>query len=608
MKKKIINILILLFAIWSVGVSQKQSTDSQLALQYYRNKEFRKAGDIYERLFAKTHSKIYFDYYLDCLKELEDYSKAEKVIKKQIRKQPEDLTHYVEYGILFRLQNEKDKAIAQFTKGMDKIGKNEMQIMNLANAFLAEREFGFAEQTYLKGRKKTVNKFYLQLARVYSYQHEYEKMTHEYINYLDENPSQIGRVEARLQSLVVNDIDDNLRKILKKNLLREIQKKPDKAVFPELLIWLYIQEKEFESALVQAKALDRRRNEEGRRLIELAKTAAKNGFYSTAISGFEYVIDLGKSKKFYFKARFGLLDALYKKAVSGDLGSKEEMLNLEANYQKAIDEFGKSKQTIQILKDLAHLQAFYLDKAEQAKELLENAIKLRGISQNMLAECKLELGDILLLQNQIWDATLIYAEVEQAFKHNPLGHEAKFRAAKLAYYNGDFLYAQAQLDILKASTSKLIANDALELSLLISDNTALDTSTTALKMFADTQLLVLQNKDSLAINKLDSILQFFAGHSLSDDIYFCKAKIMRKHRNFKEEVKYLTTLIENYGYDILADNATFRLAEIYQHEFDDKEKAMELYKKILIDFQGSILVTEARKRFRALRGDKLTQP
>lgn len=35
---------------------------------------------------------------------------------------------------------------------------------------------------------------------------------------------------------------------------------------------------------------------------------------------------------------------------------------------------------------------------------------------------------------------------------------------KLAYYRGDFKYAQGLLDVLKAATSELVANDAMQLS------------------------------------------------------------------------------------------------------------------------------------------------
>ena len=65
---------------------------------------------------------------------------------------------------------------------------------------------------------------------------------------------------------------------------------------------------------------------------------------------------------------------------------------------------------------------------------------------------------------------------------------------------------RGQLDILKAATSKLIANDAMELSLLISDNIEEDSLTTPLQMYARADLLEFRNLDNDALAVLDSVI------------------------------------------------------------------------------------------------------
>jgi len=57
--------------------------------------------------------------------------------------------------------------------------------------------------------------------------------------------------------------------------------------------------------------------------------------------------------------------------------------------------------------------------------------------------------------------------------------------------------------------------------------------------------------------------------------------------------------------DILADNATFQLADLYENILGDTTKAQELYEKVLLEYPGSLFVVEARKRFRRLRGDDI---
>jgi hypothetical protein len=142
-----------------------------------------------------------------------------------------------------------------------------------------------------------------------------------------------------------------------------------------------------------------------------------------------------------------------------------------------------------------------------------------------VAEAKISLGDIYLLKGEPWEATLLYSQVEKSHKETTTGHEAKLRNAKLNYYKGDFELAQAHLDILKLATSREIANDAMDLSLLITDNTGLDTSTVAMEAYASVELLVFQNKLTGALVELDNMLRKFPGHSLTDEIHFKKANI-----------------------------------------------------------------------------------
>ncbi len=592
-----------------------QQRDSQLALEYYKNKEFEKASVLYYKLFnsefVQSRAKIYFNYYIKCLIELEDFNTAEKTIKKQIKKYSSDLTYYVEWGCLYKLQNNPAKASEKYELAVKKIRPDQHQIIKLANAFISKREYEYAEKVYLKGRKMFSASggysFNFELATIYLYQRNYQKMIDEYLDLLNESENYLQSVQNRLQSAIYSDIDNSLTELLKNRLLKRIQSpySQNRTIFSELLIWLYIQERDFEQALFQAKALDKRNKEDGKRLIALARLAASNNYYNEAIEAYKYVIEKGHNSNFYFPAKNEYLNTLYKKVINTVKYTREDILELEKIYINTINELGERINTVFLLKDLAHIQAFYLDKKTEALNRLEKTLSIQGLKPKQIAECKMELGDILLLSGDVWEATLFYAQVEKANKDNPTGHQAKFKKAKLAYYTGNFEWAQAQLDILKASTSKLIANDAFELSLLINDNTALDTSETAMQMYARAELLIFQNKDSLALLTLDSILYGNIGfiHSLDDEILFLKAKVMQKKQDYYKATEFLQDIIDNYSYDILGDDALFNLAEIYEQKFNNTEKAKELYKNMLETYPGSIYTVESRKRYRKLRGD-----
>jgi tetratricopeptide (TPR) repeat protein len=226
-----------------------------------------------------------------------------------------------------------------------------------------------------------------------------------------------------------------------------------------------------------------------------------------------------------------------------------------------------------------------------------------GLTDMQRAEIKMSLADVLVLQDDIWQASLYYMQVDKDFKYEPIGHEAKFKNARIFYYDGDFVFAQSQLDVLKQSTSKLIANDAMKLSILITDNLGLDSNYTAMNLFAKADLLLEQHQYPAAFHLYDTILLAFPYHGLADEIYLRKAQAMQQQGKWEEAVQFLEKIVSDHGDDILADDAVFQLGEIYEKHLKNPEKAAEYYKKILFDFKGSLLTVEARKRFRALRGD-----
>ncbi len=587
-------------------LTAQEQTDSKLALRYYRDKEFDKAVELYQKLYAKSRSGFYFSYYVNCLVQLDRKEEAIKFVKKESKRNPKDLRFIVELGYLYKLINENDKAKQQYESAIKRVTLQQNQIINLANLFVAKREFEFAEKTYLHGRKalKGYYTFNYELATVYRYQRDFQKMIDEYLDLLLIHESYIQSVQNSLQATIYSEDETNLNTLLKSSLIRRIQKYPNKTIFSELLIWLYVQEKDFEKALFQTKALDKRNNEQGTRLLALGQLALSNKNYNVAVECYKYVVDLGKNKRNYITAKNRYLNALYKKIVENSDYTTQEIKELETNYIATIDELGKNKQTFDLLLDLAHIKAFYLNQEKEAVELLKEILFIPQLTKKQVSECKLELGDVLVFTNEPWEATLYYAQVEKSNANNPVGHEAKFRKAKLAYYVGNFKWAEAQLDVLKASTSKLIANDAFELATLINDNLAMDTTEQPLRMFAKADLLIYQNQDSLALMTLDSVSAMFPTHSLNDEILFRKAKIYEKHRKYKKAAEYYQMIITNHSYDILADNSLFYLAQIYDIYLNDKHKAMELYKQLMTDFPGSIYVIESRKRYRQLRGDK----
>ena len=190
-------------------------------------------------------------------------------------------------------------------------------------------------------------------------------------------------------------------------------------------------------------------------------------------------------------------------------------------------------------------------------------------------------------------------------KNSTISQEARFKVAKTSYYKGDFTWAESQLKILKASTSQLIANDALDLKLLISDNKYEDSLQVALKLYARADLMAFQNKNEAAIMLLDTILQEHKTESIVPQALFKQAQLFEKRKEYQKAENNYSNILMNYRDGILVDDATFALANLYMNYLSDPEKAKALYEDIVFNHVDSIYFIEARKRYRALRGDAI---
>ena len=610
MKKVKSKILLLLFGFclltFNFSLAQdKQQVQHSLAIQFFNNGEYDKAVEVFESLYKKSRSEEYYEYLYQCYIQLKNYKVGEKLVDKKIKDFPQQAAYHIDLGYLYSLQDDEKKAVKSFEKALSLLPADNQEIIFVARRFQKRKQNEWAIQTYLKGRKLINNAypFSFELAEIYKSENKYTEMINEYLFVLEFGAFYIDDVETALSTAIGDDNDGKKKLILKNLLLKKIQENPGNDSYLEVLIWEYLQEKAFSAAFTQMKALDKRKKEEGYRLMTLSELAAKNNDYETAVKALQYVIDLGSSSMFFRNAKTELLRVLTQKITTRPDYNTQDLIQLETAYKNTIKELGKNRYTIDLLKDYAHLQAFYLHQNKQAIATLNEALQIVDATPRQIADSKLELGDVYLISDSIWDASLLYSQVDLDFKNEIIGQDARFRNAKISYYTGDFKWAKAQLDVLKSATDRLISNDAMYLSILITDNTLLDTITTPLEMYARADLLEFQNKDSLCLLTLDSLeKEYKSRYNLMAELQYKRAEIYIKKQNYVEAAKYLQ---KTYEYkDLLADDALFKLAELYETVLNDKTKAQEKYQEIIFKFPGSIYVEEARKRFRTLRGDE----
>ena len=578
-----------------------QDTELQLAKQFAANGEQQKAVDIYQKLYKQDNDQ-YYPVYVNSLLELKKFDEAESITKKMMRKHPDDHQYIVMLGTAYTQQGAVEKANALYDDLVKNLPADQNEIAMLAAQFYQNSNIDYAIKIFLQGRKVLHNNalFAYELINLYRYKRDKAALTDEYLNFLPTNPAFLSQAENALSGIYEGNADYDILKIA---LLKRIQKDPQQTLYAELLTWQFLQQKEFDQALNQELALSRRQNDDGSSVFELCRTLTSNEAYDAAIRGYEYLVSKGKDQPYYIPAKIELINTKNQRVTSGRY-VKDDLLSLEKDYIDLLNEFGKTSSTAFAMQKLANLEAFKLHKLPDAQKLLEGAVAIPGIKPTLLAECKLDLGDISLLNNKPWDATLLYSQVDLDFQNTSIGEDAKYRNAKLAYYTGDFTWAKGQLDVLKAATSELIANDALNLSLLISDNITADSSGAALKMYARADLLIFAEEPEKAEMTLDSIDKKYPNNSLAADILMAKARLFIQQKDYAGAVVLLKKIASDYSDGLWADDAVFMLGDIYENHLSDKEQAKAYYQKIITDYAGSLYINEARKRFRLLRGDK----
>ena len=596
--------------------SQVSNLDLQLAKKYYLDNDYEKAVLYYEKIFKESEYRLkIYENYKSAFIDLNKLKEAEKLSKILIKEHPKKLKFLVDLGVVYGLEDRADKKIQVFKKAIEQINK-ETSYDDAFDLGLAFEKIGNSEkalEVYLNFESKSFKNpfaFHSKIALIYNKNGQTNEMINTFFEMLDFNSNFLRNV----QNGIVNSIDfqNNLKEkeILRQTILQKIQASPNNIVYIELLAWFYMLNNDYENAYTQIKALDKKLNKNGEKLLELGNTALNNQDFIVAIKCYEDVVSKSNSLEFKFEAKNKKLLALKSKILYGNKIIPKELKELKANYLLILSQLNNSKNVYNnnfrkynLLLDLSDIEAFYLSDVSSAKEHLNIAIQIPRLKEKQKANAKLKLADILVLEDNIWEASLMYLQIEKQFKDDQLGHLAKFKNAQIYYFSGEYDWCQAQLKVLKASTSKLIANDALELSVLITDNYNMDTSEVAMKLFSYADMLSFQQQFTKANTLYDSILNNFKNHSLNDEIIFRKAKIDLKQHNYQKAIEHFKFLVDKYPNSILLDNSLFLIASIYQEKIKDFDQAKKYFKTILFEHKGSLYAAESRKRFRKLAGN-----
>ncbi|MFX0555661.1 tetratricopeptide repeat protein [Maribacter sp. CXY002] len=574
--------------------------DDFLAKQYFADGDYGKAVVFYEKLIKKNPRRTdYLQGLIACYQQLERYGDVENILSEQLKLSNTHPALFIEMGYNYTLQDLDDKANVYYDKALAAIEQNPNYGYALGYQFQKYSLLDRAALAYQKSMELNPALDYnFQLARIYGEQGDIEKMYRSYLNLMSNGKTSKSNILRSIDDFISEDPLANNNQILKTILLEKAQKNPD-ITWNELLSWLFVQQKQYNSAFRQEKAIYKRvQGSTTQRLEDLGNIVLEADDVSVATDIFEFLIKESNDEITRLDAELNLIDI----ALRDPTGNTLDVIHKK--YEELINLYGYKSQSLQLQVSYANFLTFKKDNPEPAIEILKNSLAL-PLNERGTAFIKLALGDILVYHKKFNEALIYFSQIQQKLKNDILGQNARYKVAETSFYKGDFKWALTQLKVLRSSTSQLIANDAMQLSLLISDNSLEDSTQTALKKYARADFLAYQNKTSEAITALEDILQNHKGEKIEDEALLKQAQLLESQKKYSDALFNYQKIVEFYSSGILADDAHFALAELYRKILGEPEKAKGHYEKIIYNYQDSYYFPQARKNFRQLRGDAI---
>ena len=585
----------------SQKVQSQRQVDEQLARSFYNNKEYQKASELYLQLYNDYNNFHYFSQYIECLLFLENYEDAEKSLKTFIKK--DNTTNkwkaQVSLAFVYHKTNETEKADKYLKKIINELPEDKNVFIQIANTLRSRDLDEYAVILYDRGSKieSMKYKFYMEKALAYNSMMNFEKSIENYLLRLEEDPDDYDLIKTRLSFMMRYDIDGSVVDEMRMAFLKKTQDNPENVKFAELLVWFSLQMKDYEIALNQEIALDRRFDDREFDIIYLARIARDNEQYDIAINAYEYLVKKSEEGAYYTEAVVGLTEVQYVKSLTENK-DKEFYSVFEKRIERECEELTIYDKTIPILLIRSEILTFKLEETDRAVDLLNEVLEF-NLSKINKSKVKMALADVYLYKGEMWEATLLYSQVDKSMKEEPIGHEARFKNAQLRYYMGEFDWSLAVLNILKSATSKLIANDAMSLSLLITDN--LEYDTIALQRLAKADYYIYQKRYELADQMLDSVNVYNPNEVSMPYLLSRKAYIAMENKDYELADSLYKRIYQGYADSYIADKALLEDAILLERYLNKKEEAMDCYAKLIDEYTASVYVAQARNAYRRIR-------
>lgn len=592
-------IYILFILVLSLSVKAQES-DQQLAFTYYQNKDYDKAAQIFLKIYERTRSSTFLDYHIICLINGKQYEQAEETLKKLLKTDEQNKDFMVKLGYIYEQQGKTKKAEEYYEKTIKLLIPHSSDINNLAYRFRDIRAYEWAIKTYLKGREllKQPNAFTSELGDNYMMERNYDQMLHLFFQTLLLQPGEINNIISKLSYARSYDIVNNVDVVLEKKLEEIFRQKEYSPVFDELGVWYTLQKKEYPQALQHATLLNQKSADKLYIYLNIARGAASTSNYQVASEAYGKILEKGKEgNSLYMTARKEILTCEFQKAQEQKAG-QEKYVQLVDACNAYLQEYKYTPENTDIAILLSDLYAYQLHQADSANRILEKSTTIPRLDLNTLCLLKSKRADLLTFMDNPWEATILYTQIEKSNPNNDISYEAKLKKAQLAYYAGDLLWAKAQFDVLKGSTTKLISNDAIQMSHFINMNYKEDEDNKDMVRLAQAEFLIYRQQISQALPILDSLINN-SPVGIADYASLQKARIFSDQTEYIKAVEILSKLKDHSEQTYIRAEAIFELANT-QKQLKKYTEAKELYKTLVSEYSGSVYSVEAARRFREM--------
>lgn len=594
MRTLIIFILILL------ANFESYAQDQIIARQYFEEGNFEKAVVYYERFYKNNpHNSGVIVPLVETYQQLERYKEAEALLLDAAKGDKVNPVIYVEVGYNYHLMGNDNKANTYYDKAISLIDNNPNYAYILGRTFRSKTLLDQAISSYKKAMQLNDQlNFNYDLATIYGERGEVELMYTMFLELIKKSPNLAPTIKRNLNRFVTEHPESENNILFKKTLLRKTQSDPD-VLWNEMLSWMFVQQKDYRNAFVQQKAVYKRSQASSlQNIVDLGVLALEYKDEDTARAIYEFVIEQSTDLQLTIQAKLTLINLKISEGEKGKYNS------IKKDFEDLLNEYGNTVNTLVVQSQYAKFLAFQLGESSNAHQLLRQALTLSK-DRFMQAQLKITLADILVYDEKFNQALIYYTQVQKDLKNDVRGQYARFKVAQTSFYKGDFAWAETQLNVLKSSTSQLIANDALELKLLISDNIQKDSTHTALKLYARADLLAYQNNTEQSINILHEILENHKGDAIEDEALLKLGELYEKSKQFDKAAMNYEKIIAFYPDGILMDDALFHLGVLNFEKRNMPEEAKKLLERIIFEHQDSIYFVQARELYRAIRGDQL---